>query len=77
MTEAAEEKDMGPRPPALFSLLVFLCINYLVGYGIGRALTGSTAGAVAVALVMPCLSLLGIALFGAKPVIEDGPPDEA
>lgn len=68
---------MGPKPPALFSLLVFLCVNYLVGYGIGRALTGSAAGAVALALVTPCLSLIGIALFGAKPVIEDEVLDEA
>ena len=71
---------MGSKPvqaPALFSLLVFLCINYLVGYGIGCAITGSTVGAVAVALVMPCLSLLGIALFGAKPAIEGETLDEA
>jgi len=65
------------QAPALFSLLVFLCINYLVGYGIGHVLTGSTVGAVAVALVMPCLSLLGIALFGAKPAIESETLDEA
>ena len=64
---------MAPKPieaPALFSLLVFLCVNYLIGYGIGHWLTGSSVGAVAVALVAPCLSLLGIALFGAKPVVE-------
>ena len=69
---------MGSKPvqaPALFSLLVFLAVNYLVGYGIGYALTHSTVGAIALALVMPCLSLLGIALFK-KPVIEDT-PDEA
>jgi len=68
-----EEKDMGSKPaqaPALFSLLVFLAVNYLVGYGIGYWLTHSTLGAVALALVTPCLSLLGIALFK-KPVIED------
>jgi hypothetical protein len=70
---------MGPKPvqaPALFSLLVFLAVNYLVGYGIGRWLTHSTVGAVALALVTPCLSLLGIALFK-KPVIEDRTLDEA
>ena len=64
---------MGSKPaqaPALFSLLVFLAVNYLVGYGIGYWLTHSTLGAVALALVTPCLSLLGIALFK-KPVIED------
>jgi uncharacterized membrane protein len=64
---------MGSKPvqaPALFSLLVFLAVNYLVGYGIGYWLTHSTVGAVAVALVTPCLSLLGVALFQ-KPVIED------
>ena len=69
---------MGSKPvqaPALFSLLVFLAVNYLVGYGIGYALTRSAVGAIALALVMPCLSLLGIALFK-KPVIEDT-PDEA
>ena len=65
---------MGPKPvqaPALFSLLVFLSIHYVIGYGIGLWLTHSTVGAIAVAMVAPCLSLLGIALFGAKPVIED------
>lgn len=73
------EKDMGPKPiqaPDLFSLLVFLAVNYLVGYAIGWWLTRSTIGAVAIALVMPCLSLLGIALFG-RPVIEDNRPDQA
>jgi hypothetical protein len=63
--------------PALFSLLVFLGINYLVGYGIGHWLTHSTIGAVVVALVTPCLSLLGIALFGARPMVEDSRFDEA
>ena len=58
------------QAPPLFSLLVFLCVNYLVGYGIGYAITRSTVGAVALALVMPCLCLLGIALFGAKPRVE-------
>jgi hypothetical protein len=70
---------MGPKSieaPALFSLLVFLAVNYLVGYGIGQWLTQSTIGAVALALVTPCLSLLAIALFG-KPVIEDSTLDEA
>jgi len=64
---------MGSKPvqaPALFSLLVFLAVNYLVGYGVGFWLTHSTVGAVALALVTPCLSLLGIALFK-KPVVED------
>jgi len=71
---------MDPKPvqaPALFSLLVFLGINYLVGYGIGYVITWSTLGAVAVALVMPCLSLFGIALFGARPRVEGDTPDEA
>ena len=70
---------MGSKPvqaPALFSLLVFLAVNYLVGYGVGYWLTHSTIGAVALALVTPCLSLLGIALFK-KPVIEDQTLDEA
>jgi hypothetical protein len=48
--------------PALFSLLVFLAVNYAAGFGIGFWLTHSTAGAIALALVTPCLSLLGIAL---------------
>jgi uncharacterized membrane protein YdfJ with MMPL/SSD domain len=71
---------MAPKPlqaPALFSLLVFLAVNYLVGYGIGIALTGSKAVAISLSLVTPCLSLLGIALFGAKPVIEETTFDEA
>lgn len=70
---------MGPKPvqaPALFTLLVFLAVHYLVGYGIGHWLTQSTIGAIAIALVTPCLSLLGIALFG-KPEIEDHIFDEA
>jgi uncharacterized membrane protein len=61
---------MRPRKPleapAFFSLLVFLGINYLIGYEIGRLLTGSTIGAVAVALLMPCLSLVGYALISAR-----------
>ena len=56
--------------PALFSLLVFLAIHYLVGYGIGMWLTHSTIGAVALALIMPCLSVIAIAVFK-KPVISD------
>ena len=70
---------MGSKPvqaPALFSLLVFLCVNYLAGYGIGIWLTHSTPGAIALALVTPCLSLLGIALFK-KPTIHDKKLDEA
>ena len=62
--------------PALFSLLVFLAVNYLVGYGIGIWLTHSTIGAIALALVMPCLSLLGFALFK-KPGMRDNKLDEA
>jgi len=64
---------MGSKPvqaPALFSLLVFLAVHYLVGYGVGYWLTRSAIGAIAVALVTPCLSLLCIALFK-KPVVED------
>jgi hypothetical protein len=48
--------------PAFFSLLVFLGINYFVGYELGQLLTASTAGAVLIALVMPCLSLVALAL---------------
>ena len=57
--------------PALFSLLVFLAIHYLVGYGIGIWLMHSTIGAVALALVTPCLSLLGIALFKKPPMLDN------
>jgi len=70
---------MGPKQseaPALFSLLVFLAVNYLIGFGIGMWLTHSTIGAVALALVMPCFSLLGIAVFK-KPVHRDNKLDEA
>ena len=62
--------------PALFSLLVFLAVNYAAGFGIGFWLTHSTVGAIALALVTPCLSLLGIALFK-KPTIHDNKLDEA
>jgi len=62
--------------PALFSLLVFLLVNYLIGFGIGMWLTHSTVGAIALALVTPCLSLLGIALFK-KPSMRDNKLDEA
>lgn len=64
---------MAPKPveaPAFFSLIVFLAVNYLIGYGIGHVLTGSTMASTAIALVTPCLSLLGIALFGARPAAE-------
>jgi hypothetical protein len=63
--------------PALFSLLTFLGINYLIGYGIGWGLTRSTGGAVALALVTPCLTLAAFAALGARPEIEDEVPDEA
>ena len=62
--------------PALFSLLVFLLINYVIGFGIGMWLTHSTVGAIALALVTPCLSLLGIAMLK-KPTIRDNKLDEA
>lgn len=50
------------KPPALISLLIFLCVNYVVGYDIGHLLTGSKAVGVAVALLMPSLSLVVLAL---------------
>ena len=52
--------------PALFSLLLFLGLNYLIGYEFGQLLTGSNAVSVAIALLTPCLSLLGVALFGSR-----------
>ena len=70
---------MGPKQteaPALFSLLVFLLVNYLIGFGIGMWLTHSTVGAIAIAFLTPCLSLFGIALFK-KPGIRDNKLDEA
>ena len=56
---------MRPRveAPAFFSLIIFLAINYLVGYGAGYALTRSVAWSIAIALVTPCLSLFGYALL--------------
>ncbi|HMI19762.1 MAG TPA: hypothetical protein VK533_09475 [Sphingomonas sp.] len=60
---------MGHKPieaPALFSLSLFLGLNYVVGYCIGHLLTGSEIGAGAIALVTPCLTLLGLALFGGR-----------
>ena len=52
--------------PAFLSLILFLGINYLVGYCIGHLLTGSKIGAASIALVTPCLSLVGLALFGGR-----------
>jgi hypothetical protein len=52
--------------PAFLSLILFLGINYLVGSCIGYLLTGSEIGAGAIALVTPCLTLLGLALFGGR-----------
>ena len=49
--------------PAVFSLIIFLAINYLVGYGAGYALTGSVAWSIGLALVTPCLSLFGYAVL--------------
>lgn len=67
--------------PAVFSLLIFLGVNYLLGYGIGQLLTGSTLASAALALLTPCLSLLGIALFGkrtaATVVLDDTKLEEA
>ena len=60
---------MGRKPieaPALFSLTLFLGLNYVVGSCIGYLLTGSEIGAGAIALVTPCLTLLGLALFGGR-----------
>lgn len=49
--------------PAFFSLIIFLAINYLVGYGVGYALTRSVGWSIAIALVTPCLSLFGYAVL--------------
>jgi uncharacterized membrane protein len=49
--------------PAFFSLIVFLAINYLVGYGVGHVLTGSILWSVAIALVTPCLTLFVYAVL--------------
>jgi hypothetical protein len=49
--------------PAFFSLIIFLAINYLIGYGAGYALTHSVGWSIAIALVTPCLSLFGYALL--------------
>ena len=55
--------------PAVFSLLIFLGVNYVIGYVIGQLLTGSTVASAAIAFLTPCLSLLGIALFGKRPPV--------
>jgi len=58
---------MSPRPleaPAFFSLIVFLALNYVVGYGLGWLLTHSVLWSIAIALVTPCLSLVVLALLG-------------
>ena len=71
---------MGRKPieaPAFFSLTIFLGTNYGIGYAIGHVLTGSAIGAAIIALVTPCLSLLGFALFGARPEPDSRTPDEA
>jgi len=49
--------------PAFFSLILFLGLNYLVGYGVTYLLTHSIVAALAVALVTPCLSLFLYALL--------------
>ena len=69
---------MGHKPieaPAFFSLILFLGINYLVGSCIGYLLTGSEIGAGAIALVTPCLSLVGLALFGGRPEADSATPE--
>jgi uncharacterized membrane protein len=53
----------GFRAPAFFSLILFLGANYLIGYGIGYGLTRSIIGAIAVALVTPCVTLFVYALL--------------
>ncbi len=53
---------MDPAPVATLGLPIFLGINYVSGFVGGMWLTGSVAGAIGIALVTPCLSLLGIAL---------------
>lgn len=73
---------MAPKPieaPALFSLLVFLGIHYLAGFALGLWLTRSAVAAIVLALIAPCLSLLGIALFSRPtvPMTEDSALDEA
>ena len=52
--------------PALLGLL-FFGINYLAGYELGLMLTGSVGLAVLIALAMPCLSLLGMAILMPAP----------
>ena len=67
---------MGLKPieaPAFLSLILFLGIHYLVGYCVGYRLTGSEIGAAAIALVTPCLSLVGLALFGGRSDEGDQP----
>jgi Mg2+/Co2+ transporter CorB len=70
---------MASRPvqAPLLSLLLFIAINYVVGYALGQWLTQSTLGAIGLAFATPCLSLLAIVLFGVRPQIEDKTLDEA
>ena len=59
---------MSPRKqaPPLSGLLLFLGVNYAVGYLIGQLITGSTIASIFFALVTPSLSLLAMALVGAR-----------
>ncbi|UAK24578.1 hypothetical protein [Sphingomonas nostoxanthinifaciens] len=50
--------------PAIVSVLVFLGANYVIGYNIGEGTTRSPAAGVAFAAIMPCLTLLLLALTG-------------
>lgn len=53
----------GFESPPFFSLILFLGLNYLVGYGLGYLLTHSIIGSIAIALVMPCITLFVYAVM--------------
>ena len=49
---------------ALRSLMLFLGANYIIGSAIGALLTHSLWATIVIAMLAPCLCVVGLGLFG-------------
>lgn len=60
-------QDNGFAASAILGLLLFLGLNYATGYVLGEWLTGSFAASVALALAMPGVTVVLVALLAPAP----------